>query len=168
MLERNKTLDWMAKIPFIGGLMAGKTRYVLFAKLFWSNQSAKWEDRFKADDKAFLPDPKTGEVNMKGYKYRAQSKWEENEETGEMEKSSYINFDYGFWDEASQCFWHANHMEYRDDPARMKKDPMKVLQSTKDKFTAGYFDFDRIIFCIAKADNYDPGLAAISHARGGG
>jgi len=40
---------------------------------------------------------------------------------------------------------------------------MEVFQSTKDHFIAGYKDFDRAVFCIAKAENYDPGLAAISH-----
>jgi hypothetical protein len=167
MVQRNKTLNWMKSIPLLGSFV-DKSRYVLFAKLFWSNQSAKWEDRLKADDKAFLPDPKTGEVDMSGYNYEPQSRWKKDPKTGAMKKSSYVNFDYGFWDDASSCFWHANHMEYRDDPQRMKDDPMIVLQSTKDKFTAGYFDFDRIVFCIARAENYDPGLAAISHARGGG
>lgn len=160
MKARNNALEWMAKIPFVGSLIAGSSRYVLFAKLFWSNQSKKWEDRFKPDDKAFLPDPKTGEVDMSGYNYEAQSKWKTDKKTGEKKKSSYINFDYGFWDDASNCFWHANHMDYGDPD-----DPMIVLQSTKDKFTAGYFDFDRIIFCIAKADNYDAGLAALASGR---
>jgi hypothetical protein len=80
-------------------------------------------------------------------------------------KSSYVNFDYGFWDDASNCFWHANHMQYKD-AARAAADPMIVLQSTREKFTKGYMDFDRIIFCIAKASHYDPGMAAINHAGG--
>ena len=29
-------------------------------------------------------------------------------------RTSYVNFDYGFWDEASNSFWHANHMQYKD------------------------------------------------------
>ncbi|MCS6916026.1 MAG: hypothetical protein RMK29_13405 [Myxococcales bacterium] len=158
MTEKNKQLD-----------ERGDTgpRYVLFAKLFWSNQSDKWEDRLSPDPKAFLPDPVTGEVDMSGYKYYPQSRYKTDPRTGERQKSSYINFDYGFWDEASQCFWHANHMQYKD-PVRRAQDPMKVLQSTKEKFTRGYLDFDRIVFCIARAHNYDPGLAAIAHAGGGG
>jgi len=104
---------------------------------------------------------KTGEVDMSSYEYKAQSKWGVDEE-GKKKKSSYINFDYGFWDDASHCFWHANHMDY-GDPAR----PMIVLQSTRDKFAAGYLDFDRIIYCVARAENYDPAAAAMAHAGGG-
>lgn len=136
--------------PFFGGalgLAVPTTRYVLFAKLFWSNQSDG--DNSAPDPTAFKPDPKTGQVDMSGYKYKAQP--------------GFVNFDYGFWDEASQCFWHANHMKYKD-PAKDAADPMKVFQSTKDHFVKGYIDFDRIVFCIAKADNYNPGLAAIVHA----
>lgn len=164
MIEKNRILDEMAKKP---GANVGTARYVLFAKLFWSNQSDDWEERLKPDEKAFLPDPKTGEVDMTGYKYYPQSRYSTDPATGERRRSSYVNFDYGFWDEASQCFWHANHMEYKD-PVKRAQDPMKVLQSTKEKFTRGYLDFDRIVFCIALANNYDPGRAALTHVGGGG
>jgi hypothetical protein len=89
-------------------------------------------------DNAFKPDPKTGKVNMTGYKYR------------EKGGGNFVNFDYGFWDEASQSFWHANHSE----PG------MEVYQSTKEKFAKGYADFDRVIYCVAIAKNYDPQKAA--------
>ena len=148
MVKKNETLDWMAKIPIFGSMLAGSARYVMFAKMFWSNQSADPEKRKKPDPKAFLPDKDTGEVDMTGYEYR--------------EQPGFVNFDYAFWDEASNCFWHANHMDY-GDPA----DPMIVLQSTKAKFAAGYRDFDRTIYCIALANNYNPGLAAIAHAGSG-
>jgi len=161
MIEKNRLLDEMAK----KGQNVGTARYVLFAKLFWSNQSDDWEERLKPDEKAFLPDPKTGEVDMSGYKYYPQSRYSTDPATGERRRSSYVNFDYGFWDEASQCFWHANHMQYKD-PKRAAEDPMKVLQSTKEKFCKGYLDFDRIVFCIALAQNYDPGRAALAYAGG--
>jgi hypothetical protein len=156
MIKKNKTLDWMAKIPFFGKMLAGEERYILFAKLFWSNQDPDPKKRKKSDPTAFIPDAKTGKVDMSKYKYKAQP--------------GYVNFDYGWWDEASQCFWHANHMDYGDP-----NDPMIVLQSTQDKFAHkithlgetryGYIDFDRIIFCIALAKNYNPGLAAIASAQ---
>lgn len=164
MEDKNRVLDWWAKIPLIGRLVP-KARYQIFAKLFWSNQSPKWEDRLKPDEKAYLPDEETGEIDMSDYEYRAQSKYEEDDD-GDQVMSSYINFDYGFWDTNSQCFWHANHMEYKDPVLRKKMGPMKVLQSTKDKFIAGYLDFDRIVFGVAKANNYDAGLAAIANAGG--
>ena len=147
MNEKNKLVDSGSL-----GSMFGKGRYVLFAKLFWSNQSDDYDERFKPDDSAFLPDPETGEVDMSDYEYKAQSRMKTGDD-GEDIKSSYINFDYGFWDENSQCFWHANHCQ----PG------MKVYQSTKDKFAAGYIDFDRIIYCIAFAQNYDPSLGAATH-----
>ena len=156
MMERNAALDWMSRIPLLGGMLAGTARYVVFAKLFWSNQNADIARRATSDPTAFKPDPTTGRVDMTGYEYR--------------EQPGKVNFDYGFWDEASQSFWHANHMDY-GDPA----DPMIVLQSTRDKFAKvltvagetryGYRDFDRVIYCVALAENYNPGLAAMSAAR---
>jgi len=86
---------------------------------------------------------------MSGYKYHGQP--------------GFVNFDYAFWDEDSNSFWHANHMDY-GDPA----DPMIVLQSTKEKFAQGYRDFDRVVYCIARSHNYNPGLAAIAHVGRGG
>ncbi|MEM9491333.1 MAG: hypothetical protein AAGC55_19460, partial [Myxococcota bacterium] len=146
MKEQNATLDWMAKFPLIGGLLAGEARYVVFAKLFWSNQDPDPDKRKNPDPDAFKPDADTDRVDMSGYDY--------------LDQPGFVNFDYGFWDEASQCFWHANHMDY-GDPA----DPMIVLQSTKEKFAKGYRDFDRVIYCVALANNYDPGLAAINSAK---
>ena len=150
MEKKNKALDWMAKIPIFGSMLAGEARYVMFAKMFWSNQNPDESKRKKGDPNAFKPDPKTGEVDMTGYAYR--------------EQPGMVNFDYAFWDSASNSFWHANHMDYGDP-----SDPMIVLQSTKEKFAEGYRDFDRTIYCIALAKNYNPGLAAITHVgRGGG
>jgi len=121
------------------GQKVGDFKAILFAKLFWSNQSPDPEARKKPDEDAYQPDPKTGKVDMSDYKYRAQP--------------SYINFDYGFWDEGSNCFWHANHAQ----PG------MKVYQSTKDKFSKGYIDFDRIVYCAAIARSYKPANAAAAN-----
>ena len=120
------------------GKKVGDFKAVLFAKLFWSNQDPDKEARKKPDDKAYLPD-EDGKVDMDDYEYRAQP--------------GYINFDYGFWDEQSQSFWHANHCQ----PG------MKVYQSTKDKFTAGYMDFDRVVFCAAIVKTYKPAASAAAY-----
>jgi hypothetical protein len=114
--------------------------------------------RTKPDPDAFRADPKTGHVDMTDYKYLPRSK-------DDGSRGSYVNFDYGFWDEASRCFWHANHARFKD-PALDAAQPMEVYQSTKEHFIAGYKDFDRAVFCIAKAENYDPRLAASTHRRG--
>ena len=121
------------------GKKVGDFKAVLFAKLFWSNQSRDAEERKKPDKDAYLPDEETGRVDMSDYKYRAQP--------------GYINFDYGFWDETTNSFWHANHAE----PG------MEVYQSTKDKFAKGYVDFDRVIYCAAIARTYKPANAAAAN-----
>ena len=120
------------------GKKVGDFKAVLFAKLFWSNQDPDQEARKKGDDKAYLPD-EDGKIDMSDYKYRAQP--------------GYVNFDYGFWDEGTQSFWHANHCQ----PG------MKVYQSKKDKFSAGYMDFDRILFCAAIVKNYKAAASAAAY-----
>jgi hypothetical protein len=150
VVEKNQALT-------ADGHDGGKGGYILFAKLFWSNQSPDWEARKKPDPKAFLGDPKTHRVDMTGYEYEPQSRMEDGE------KSSYINFDYGFWDESTQSFWHANHGY---DSSIEKKNPAMIYQSTREHFTDGYIDFDRIIFCVARCNNYDPRKAAETHSGG--
>jgi hypothetical protein len=124
-------------------------RWVMFGMHFWSNQDPDRANRATPDHTAFLPDP-SGKVDMTGYKY--------------LSRPGFVNFDYGFWDEASNSHWHANHFE--KGPA----DPMKVYQSTRATFSQvfeetpgetrfGYKDFDREVFGVAKAENYDPSRA---------
>jgi Microbial transglutaminase len=154
MVAKNAVLDWMAAVPLLG-LLVPKARYIVFAKLFWSNQDPDPKKRKKGKKDAFRPDPKTGQVDMTGYDYQ--------------EQPGFTNFDYGWWDESSQSFWHANHMDYGDPD-----DPMIVLQSTRDKFAKtltvagtrryGYPDFDRVVYGVALAENYDPGRAAMTSA----
>ena len=151
MAEKNKELHAMRADPEkAADAPAGE--YMMFAKMFWSNQSEG--DNSAPDEDAFKADPTTGKVDMTGYEYKAQP--------------GFVNFDYGWWDDNSNAFWHANHMQYKD-PVKRKKDPMKVFQSTKEHFIAGYKDFDRCVFGVALATNYDPGKAAMDHAsRAGG
>ncbi|MEH2349811.1 MAG: DUF4157 domain-containing protein [Nostoc sp.] len=143
MDEKNKSLALQKDVALNLGLTElynsfKDQRAVLFAKLFWSNQDSDQKKRKKPNKNAFRPDKKTGEVDMSQYKY--------------LERPGFVNFDYGFWDEASQSFWHANHSQ----PG------MKVYQSTKEKFAKGYIDFDRIVYCVAIAKNYDPAKAVKS------
>ena len=124
--------------------------YVMFGMHFWSNQDPDASKRVAPDPAAFLPDA-SGKVDMTGYNYLA--------------RPGHTNFDYGYWDEASNSHWHANH--YDKGPL----DPMKVYQSTRAKFSHvfeetpgqvryGYPDFDREVFGVARASNYDPSKAA--------
>ena len=122
-------------------------RWIVFGMHFWSNQDPDREKRKLPDHSAFLPDA-DGKVDMTGYKNRA--------------RPGRINFDYGYWDEATQSHWHANHTDYD----RLPDDPMLVFQSTRAKFSHvfeetpgefryGYVDFDREIFGVARTDHYD-------------
>ena len=79
MVDHNKLLDEAAKQP---GSTVGPARYVVFAQLFWSNQSDNYDDRLHPDDKAFRPDRETGEIDMSSYKYHAQSRIKKDAVTG--------------------------------------------------------------------------------------
>ena len=138
----NKFIDaHRGEVTSDGQVIGQNWKAVLFAKLFWSNQKGTEEERKKSDPNAFKGDPNAdGKIDMTDYQYKAQP-------------GGYINFDYAFWDEQGQCFWHANHCE----PG------MQVYQSTKDKFAAGYIDFDRIAYCAAIATNYKAPAAAAAH-----
>ena len=141
MVDMNDALDGAWRWPWSDN--SNDNRAILFAKLFWSNQSPDREERKKPDDSAFRPDPTTGKVDMSGYEYRAQP--------------DFVNFDYGFWDESTQSFWHANH----------SMPGMEVYQSTREKFAGGYTDFDRVIYCVGIAENYDASLAAEATVESG-
>ena len=130
--------------------------YQVFAMHFWSNQDDDPEKRKVPDPSAFLPDA-DGKVDMSKYKANA--------------RPGFVNFDFGWWDEASQSYWHANHadpMHPNIIKRKVKLDgPMKVYQSTREKFSQvleeepgqiryGYKDFDREVFGVVRATNYDP------------
>lgn len=134
---------WYRSLPWT-------SKYAVFGMLFWSNQDPDRSKRGTPVPGAFKGDPVTHRVDMTGYAYRGQP--------------GKINFDYGFWDESTSSFWHANHKEM--GPV----DPMIVYQSTASKFAHyftmpdgsprhGYVDFDRAVYGVALANNYDPTIA---------
>ncbi len=84
--------------------------------------------RFYSGGKDYTPDPKTGKVDMSGYDYKA--------------KPGYVNFDYGFYDEANDAWWHANHCE----PG------MKVYRSTNAHYSRPLLDFDKQVYCVSHSD----------------
>jgi len=123
------------------------TKYVMFGMLFWSNQDPDDSKRENPNPSAFRGDPTTHKIDMSGYKYRR--------------KPGGVNFDYGFWDDSTNSFWHANHKESG------AANPMIVYQSTRNKFAKrydlpdgsvryGYAEFDRVAYGVAVANNYDP------------
>jgi hypothetical protein len=122
-------------------------KYAMFGMLFWANQDPDPAVRATPDTTHFKGDPATHRVDMTGYRY--------------LDQPGFVNFDYGFWDESTQCFWHANHKE--SGPS----DPMIVYQSTRNVFAEhltgyatdryGYEDFDRVIYGVALSENYNAG-----------
>ncbi len=128
---------------------------VIYSKHFWSGQEmtrdssgnlVKNKDGLietrateTPDATRFAPDPTTGQVDMSGdYNYP---------------KPGYVNFDYGLYDEQTGSWWHANHGDWRSFPSGGDPvlDPMKVYQSTPEKFFSGYPDFDSSVICIGFA-----------------
>ena len=124
-----------------GALIQG---YVVYAMLFWSNRDPDPKKRGKPDPTAFRPDPHTGEVDMSriGNIYAL------------ARPPDYTNFDFGFWDESTQTFWHANHGTYVG-----MKTPEEIYQSTHARFARKYWengeehvsypDFDRVVYGVA-------------------
>ena|GEM_PF-2554475 len=112
---------------------------------------------------AFPIDGETGHVDMTGYQYQGRTKVEKNDKGEDEYAGGYVNFDYGFYDETTDSIWHANHMQYKQGDEKREKQPMYVYQSTVEKFTKGYTDFDRVIFCVGLQKAYDPNAAANNH-----
>src|SRR5262249_52883248 len=115
MTSRNRLLDLATRIPVVGNQITN-TRYVLFAKLFWANQRDDWMERAGRDETAFRPDPRTGEVDMHAHMNRQRPRVFPDKKTALPVSGSFVNFDYAFWDEASQSFWHANHGVDKSQP----------------------------------------------------
>jgi hypothetical protein len=80
------------------------------------------------DPAAFAPDPVTGQIDMSKDRF--------------LPKPGYIKYDYSVYDPVSGNWLHANHDD--DDPAN----PMYVYQSTLERLSAGYVDFDTMGFGI--------------------
>ena len=103
--------------------------FPIFSKRFWSMGAA------------YTPDPTTGKVDMSGY-------------TGATPPGE-VNFDYGWFDEVNNTWWHANHC----DPvvaggtcaaAYHSTQRMKVYQSTLGHYSdPNYFGADVQVFCVA-------------------
>ena len=110
-------------------------RAVVFSKRFYANQNPDWNKRKKTDTKSFKPDPKTGQVDMSSYKYKGRP----DPSIGPGEEM--VNFDYGWYDDATNTWWHANHSE----PG------MKVYQSTLGHYSQPLVNFDRQVFSVAMA-----------------
>ena len=101
---------------------------IVFSKRFWSS------------GKDYKPDPKTGKVDMSGYKYETRPN---------IGDEYFTNFDYGFLDEKTGKWWHANHC----DPVIAGPDcdvhgRMETYESNLQHYSRPLKDFDRQVFCV--------------------
>jgi hypothetical protein len=87
--------------------------------------------RFWKGGQPYSPDPNTGKINMSGYNYIPKP----NPNT----RGTYTNFDYGYYDPATDSWWHANNAE----PG------MEVYRSTKTYYSRPLADFDGQVYSIA-------------------
>jgi len=108
---------------------------MVFSKRFYSNQAVSQEDRLDPNPDAFQPDPTTGQVDMSGYAYRGRPN------PAEGPGAEFTNFDYGWFDEETDSWWHANNGE----------PDMTVYQSTLEYYSRPLLDFDRQVFTVAFA-----------------
>jgi hypothetical protein len=66
-----------------------------------------------------------------------------------------VNFDYGWYDETTDSWWHANHCDPATGTDKCKAsyptgEPMKVHQSKLDHYSdPNYFGADKQVFCVA-------------------
>jgi hypothetical protein len=99
---------------------------IIFSKRFWSG------------DNDYTPDPQTGRVDMSKYDYTA--------------KPGFTNFDYGFYDEATNKWWHANHCEPKISGPQCKpknpNEPMSVYESNLPYYSQPLQDFNEQVFCV--------------------
>lgn len=118
----------------------GEKRY-MFAMRFYATDELKKKKEYEPDE--------NGKIwGMLDY-WRRKDKTRPNDGKG-----PYVNFDFGWYDEVNDTWWHANHCdpETGDKECRekYKGKPMKIYQSTKAHFTRKLRDFEgtKPVFCI--------------------
>jgi Domain of unknown function (DUF4157) len=100
---------------------------IIFSKRFW------------ASGNDYTPDPKTGRVDMSKYDNRP--------------RPGFTNFDYGFYDETTNKWWHANHCNpsiLGPVECRLKRptEAMEVYESNLQRYSRDLQDFDEQVFCV--------------------
>jgi hypothetical protein len=104
------------------------SRPVLFSVRFWS------------EGKPYRPD-RNGRVDMSGWKYEPKPLPMEEyyrDKNGRL-VTSYVNFDFGLWDDTKKMFVHANH----------SAPGMEVKVSNKTGYSKRLLDFDKQVYCVA-------------------
>jgi len=126
--------------------MVAKSMNEYLAQFFPKRKAFVFSKRFWSGGQDYSADPKTGKVDMSKYTYAA--------------KPGFVNYDYGFYDEATNKWWHANHcapsilgVRCKSREAREKNlpDPMKVYESNLPGYSRPLQDFDAQVFCVGIA-----------------
>jgi hypothetical protein len=93
--------------------------------------------RFWAGGQDYTPDPKTGKVDL--------STWNLSASRGE----GYTNFDFGFWDEEANTWWHADHCDETVlGSICAGEGRMTVYESNLKQYSRPLSDFDVQVFCV--------------------
>ena len=93
--------------------------------------------RFYSSGEDYTPDPKTGKVDMSGYRYQA--------------RPGFTNYDYGLYDEETGKWWHANHCDTTLRRNPKCGGPMLVYESNLKHYSRSLADFDTQVFCVGVA-----------------
>ena len=91
----------------------------------------------------------------KSFPVDADGRVDMSNDTGDGPVGS-TNFDYGWYDDVNNTWWHANHCDPKSGSAECRKEydpktqPMKVYQSSKSHFSSGRrFGADMQVYCVA-------------------
>lgn len=106
----------------------------IFTLRFFSRQDGSWDQRTEGDPTQFGPD-RNGQVAMDGFRYLGRA------DASAGPGCVMLNVDYGWYDPASDSWFHADHAE----PG------MSIYQSTLSRFSRPLRTFDRQVFCVALA-----------------
>jgi hypothetical protein len=137
-----------------GAIPNNELRAVIFSVLFWSNQNPDPSQRMQGDPKAFQPD-QFDQVNMTAYEKAQKSNSSPYGapygRPDPKDPTKHNNFDYGWWDEETNTWWHANQGSLTPDLTGVA-----VYQSTLEDYQKLYDPkgtnlFDRQIFTVALA-----------------
>jgi LysM repeat protein len=96
--------------------------------------------RFYARPDKSYPTDSAGKVDMSAY-------------SGEDRKPGMVNFDYGFFDQETGMWWHANHCDPREGGILCRNkyslsERMYVYESTLEHYSRPLKDFDQQVFCV--------------------
>jgi Microbial transglutaminase len=123
LLKRLKNVVW-ALPAFID---SAKVKAEIFSKRFYSRQNPDWSAQQARA--VYRPDAATNQVDMSTYRY--------------VPRWGYINYDYGWFEQDTDSWWHANH----EEPG------MEIYQSTLKDYSKPLPDFDEQVFSVAFAKN---------------